>query len=109
MVGQMIRTSIQGTKAGVFRVANEEYDVIERLSDKLGLKVDIVDARSRFLEKLEGVEDPEEKRKIFHFFYQLFTLRLYSVCSCLIKRLPFSYIFFDLTFGKLMEFHLCNN
>ena len=48
---------------GVLR-KNEDHDVIERLRSKLGLKVDIVDARKRFLDKLAGVEDPEKKRKI---------------------------------------------
>jgi GMP synthase (glutamine-hydrolysing) len=48
---------------GVLR-KNEDHDVIERLRTKLNLKVDIVDARDRFLDKLAGVEDPEKKRKI---------------------------------------------
>jgi GMP synthase (glutamine-hydrolysing) len=43
---------------------NEDRDVIDRLREKLGLKVDIVDARERFLTALKGVEDPERKRKI---------------------------------------------
>ncbi|MFH1690843.1 MAG: glutamine-hydrolyzing GMP synthase [Candidatus Eisenbacteria bacterium] len=48
---------------GVLR-KNEDHDVIERLRTKLNLKVDIVDARARFLDKLAGVDDPEKKRKI---------------------------------------------
>ncbi len=48
---------------GVLR-KNEEHDVIGRLAGGLGLKVDKVDARERFLTKLAGVEDPERKRKI---------------------------------------------
>jgi GMP synthase (glutamine-hydrolysing) len=48
---------------GVLR-KNEDRDVIERLRVKLGLNVNIVDARDRFLTKLAGVEDPEKKRKI---------------------------------------------
>jgi GMP synthase (glutamine-hydrolysing) len=43
---------------------NEETDAIRRLKDGLGLKIDVVNARDRFLSKLEGVEDPEQKRKI---------------------------------------------
>jgi GMP synthase (glutamine-hydrolysing) len=43
---------------------NEEYDVLARLRDRLGVRVDVVDARQRFLGALEGVEDPERKRKI---------------------------------------------
>ncbi len=31
---------------------------------QLGIKVNLVDARERFMEKLRGAEDPEEKRKI---------------------------------------------
>jgi GMP synthase (glutamine-hydrolysing) len=43
---------------------NEDHDVVARLRDRLGLAVDIVDARDRFLTALDGVEDPERKRKI---------------------------------------------
>jgi GMP synthase (glutamine-hydrolysing) len=43
---------------------DEDHDVITRLRTRLALKVDIVDARRRFLDALEGVEDPERKRKI---------------------------------------------
>ena len=43
---------------------NEERDVITRLRDGLGIRIDVVDARKRFLTKLKGVEDPEKKRKI---------------------------------------------
>ena len=43
---------------------NEDHDVVRRLRDGLGLAVDIVDARERFLTALRGVEDPERKRKI---------------------------------------------
>ncbi len=42
---------------------NEAETVLSFLK-KLGLKVDYVDASSRFLEKLKGVVDPEKKRKI---------------------------------------------
>jgi GMP synthase (glutamine-hydrolysing) len=48
---------------GVLR-KDEDREVIERLRTKLRLKVDIVDARERFLTKLAGVEEPERKRKI---------------------------------------------
>ena len=43
---------------------DEDREVVERLREKLGLRVDIVNARERFLDGLAGVEDPEEKRKI---------------------------------------------
>ncbi len=48
---------------GVLR-KSEDHAVIERLRTRLGLSIDIVDARDRFLDKLAGVEDPEKKRKI---------------------------------------------
>ncbi len=43
---------------------NEFADTLEMLRDRLHLKVIGVDASDRFLEKLKGVSDPEQKRKI---------------------------------------------
>ncbi|MGH9758166.1 MAG: glutamine-hydrolyzing GMP synthase, partial [Candidatus Acidiferrales bacterium] len=43
---------------------NEFAETLELLSARLGLNVMGVDAAGRFLEKLEGVTDPEQKRKI---------------------------------------------
>jgi GMP synthase (glutamine-hydrolysing) len=43
---------------------NEFADTLEMLRDRLHLKVIGVDASDRFLEKLKGVTDPEQKRKI---------------------------------------------
>ncbi len=48
---------------GVLR-KNEATQVMERFSKKLSLKVIAVDATDRFLRKLDGVVDPERKRKI---------------------------------------------
>ena len=48
---------------GVLR-KNEFEKVQKTLRDKLGLRLDAVDARERFLSKLKGVSDPEKKRKI---------------------------------------------
>ena len=48
---------------GVLR-KNEFEKVQKTLHDKLGLKLDAVDATGRFLGKLKGVRDPEKKRKI---------------------------------------------
>ena len=48
---------------GVLR-KNEFQSVQKNLRDKLGLKIDAVDATERFLSKLAGVTDPEKKRKI---------------------------------------------
>jgi len=43
---------------------NEFHDTLEMLRERLGLNVIGVDASERFLGKLEGVTDPEQKRKI---------------------------------------------
>ena len=48
---------------GVLR-KNEFEKVQKTLHDKLGLRLDAVDATERFLGKLKGVSDPEKKRKI---------------------------------------------
>jgi GMP synthase (glutamine-hydrolysing) len=48
---------------GVLR-KNEFEQVQKNLRDKLGLNLVAVDASERFLSKLEGVTDPEKKRKI---------------------------------------------
>jgi GMP synthase (glutamine-hydrolysing) len=43
---------------------NEFEETLSLLRDRVGLKVDGVDASARFLGKLAGVTDPEKKRKI---------------------------------------------
>jgi GMP synthase (glutamine-hydrolysing) len=43
---------------------NEFRDTLDMLRNRLGLHVDGVDASDRFLDKLAGVTDPEQKRKI---------------------------------------------
>src|ERR1700691_2897863 len=48
---------------GVLR-KNEFEKVQQTLRDKLGLRLDAVDATDRFLDKLKDVSDPETKRKI---------------------------------------------
>src|SRR5260221_7417174 len=48
---------------GVLRV-NEAQVVYERLNRDLGVNLTVVDASELFLSRLEGVEDPEQKRKI---------------------------------------------
>jgi GMP synthase (glutamine-hydrolysing) len=48
---------------GVLR-KNEFEKVQKTLHDKLGLRLEAVDATDRFLGKLKGVSDPEKKRKI---------------------------------------------
>src|SRR5699024_6018239 len=43
---------------------NEADQVMESLGGKFGLNIIKVDAKDRFLDKLAGVSDPEQKRKI---------------------------------------------
>lgn len=43
---------------------DEAEQVMESLGGKFGLNIIKVDAKERFLEKLKGVSDPEQKRKI---------------------------------------------
>lgn len=43
---------------------NEADQVMESLGGKFGLNIIKVDAKDRFLDKLSGVSDPEQKRKI---------------------------------------------
>ncbi len=51
---------------------NEPESVIELMSS-LGLKLHYVDAAERFLERLKGVTDPEEKRRLIgHTFIEVF-------------------------------------
>ena len=56
MVGQMVRTAIQGTKAGVYRVGNEEYDVEVRLPKPRRSEVDTLE-RLR-IPNLSGIQIP---------------------------------------------------
>ncbi len=52
---------------------NEAQRVIEAFRDVMHLNVDAVDARERFLSKLAGVSDPEQKRIIIgHEFIRVF-------------------------------------
>lgn len=48
---------------GVLR-SNEAAQVYKMLSEDLGVNVTVVDASELFLSRLEGIEDPERKRKI---------------------------------------------
>ena len=48
---------------GVLRL-NEGQQVYDMLNKDLGVNLTVVDASSLFLSRLEGVEDPEQKRKI---------------------------------------------
>ncbi len=57
---------------GLLRKA--ERASVERVMGKhLGLRLDVVDAADRFLDRLEGVDDPEEKRiRVGHTFIDVF-------------------------------------
>lgn len=46
-----------------FMRKNEPQQVKEIFGDRFGIRLDFVDAKERFLKKLEGITDPEEKRK----------------------------------------------
>ena len=48
---------------GVLRL-NEAQQVEEMLKQNLGVNLTVVDASELFLSRLDGVEDPEQKRKI---------------------------------------------
>ena len=53
--------------------AHEVEEVQSLLGDNLDINLTVVDARKRFLDKLQGVEDPEKKRKIIgHTFIEIF-------------------------------------
>lgn len=43
---------------------DEARDVLETLTQQLGIRLTVVDASQRFLEDLRGVAEPERKRKI---------------------------------------------
>jgi len=54
-------------------IRKNELKIIRERYARLGLNVDYVDASSLFLERLKGVRDPEEKRKIIgHTFIEVF-------------------------------------
>ena len=51
----------------------EKEEVRETFTRKLGIKTIMVDARDRFLSRLAGITDPEEKRKVIgHEFIRVF-------------------------------------
>ncbi len=51
----------------------KEPEEIKDIFARLGIRLNIVDARSEFFEALEGKTDPEEKRKAFRYaFYKVF-------------------------------------
>ena len=64
---------------GVLRKGEFEK-VQENLRNKLGLNIDAIDAKERFLSKLAGVSDPEKKRKIIgNEFIEVFDVEAHRV------------------------------
>ncbi len=47
-----------------FMRAGETEQILQTFRDQFGIPLVHVDARDRFIEKLQGIEDPEQKRKI---------------------------------------------
>ena len=43
---------------------NETEEIVHTFKDNFKINLEVVDARDRFLERLRGISDPEEKRKI---------------------------------------------
>ncbi len=71
---------------------NEFHETLELLRDRLGLNVIGVDASERFLAKLKGVTDPEEKRKkIGAEFIAVFAEEAQKVVAAS-KDLPVAYL-----------------
>ncbi|MFV1996934.1 MAG: glutamine-hydrolyzing GMP synthase [Acidiferrobacterales bacterium] len=57
---------------GLLRL-HEGDEVMAAFGEHMGVKVDRVDAEDRFLSRLEGVDDPEQKRKIIgNLFIEIF-------------------------------------
>jgi GMP synthase (glutamine-hydrolysing) len=65
-----------GVNNGCMRL-NEFEEVKENLRDHLGINLTVVEAGDLFLDRLEGVSDPEKKRKIIG------STCTYSELSCL--------------------------
>lgn len=47
-----------------FMRAGETEQILQTFRDQFGIRLVHVDARDRFIDKLQGIEDPEQKRKI---------------------------------------------
>ncbi|WP_051237834.1 glutamine-hydrolyzing GMP synthase [Lacticigenium naphthae] len=78
VTGVLLQKSIQDQLVCIFvdhgLLRKDEGDqVMESLIGKFGLNIIRVDAKERFMSKLKGVSDPEEKRKIIgHEFIEIF-------------------------------------
>ncbi|MEN3041772.1 MAG: glutamine-hydrolyzing GMP synthase, partial [Fervidobacterium sp.] len=84
---------------------NEGKEVVNQF-EQIGIKVHYVDASGRFLTALEGVEDPEEKRKIIgHTFIDVFyqeAMKLKEMCGD-IKYLAQGTLYPDIIESKVSE------
>ena len=78
VVAGLLQKAIPGQYSAIFvdnglLRKNEARQVMHQLHDELGFPIRLVDASDRFLTQLEGVADPERKRKIIgHTFIDVF-------------------------------------
>lgn len=83
---------------------NESLEVIETFKNKMNLNLIYLDVEEYFLEKLKGVSDPEEKRKIIgHEFITCFVNEAKKL-NC-IKYLAQGTIYPDITESKGIKAH----
>jgi len=69
LVAALLTSNIIGEKLFCFFVDNgllrpQDYRHIEKLKVETNLNIEIIDAQKDFFQKLRGVSDPEEKRKV---------------------------------------------
>ncbi len=64
LVGKAIGEDLRCVLVDTGYMRKNEIENNERMLKKLGLNVLVVDAKERFYDKLKGVIDPEQKRKI---------------------------------------------
>lgn len=83
---------------------NESLEVIETFKNKMNLNLIYLDVEDYFLEKLQGVSDPEEKRKIIgHEFINCFVNEAKKLNG--IKYLAQGTIYPDITESKGIKAH----
>ena len=65
---------------------DEAMKVVSRLKDDLGINLSVVDAADRFLDALEGVIEPETKRKIIgSLFIEVFQERVSTLYKLYVR------------------------
>jgi len=77
VAGTLISKAIGDKLHGIFidhgLIRKNELNEVKEAYDKIGLNVSYIDSSKVFLDKLKGVKDPEEKRKIIgHTFIEVF-------------------------------------